>query len=222
MKGTDVTDAQLAHAQDFLRSAAGGKFDPEFMETQKYVTVDKEDIIRLLAWYGSIRAKSGRETPNPLVHRCACANPGVDLMTGICDCVTPAEQSPCLCHFHVRFSSSGQTDSAEQPIRCGTFSETAIPNHSLQYALARVAERRAKQDAKHGGPAHDDTHSRSEWLMFLEDYVRRARYCENGETYEYYLIDVAALAVAAIQSSRRKRRDSERDNPENADPKGCA
>ena len=51
MKGADVTDAQLAHAQDFLRSAAGGKFDPEFMETQKYVTVDKEDIIRLLAWF---------------------------------------------------------------------------------------------------------------------------------------------------------------------------
>ena len=49
MKGTDVTDAQLAHAQEFLRSAAGGKFDPEFMESQKYVTVDKEDIIRLLA-----------------------------------------------------------------------------------------------------------------------------------------------------------------------------
>ena len=69
MKGTDVTDAQLAHAQDFLRSAAGGKFDPEFMETQKYVTVDKEDIIRLLAWYGAIRAKGGRETPAPLVHR---------------------------------------------------------------------------------------------------------------------------------------------------------
>jgi hypothetical protein len=85
-----------------------------------------------------------------------------------------------------------------------------------------VAERRAKQDAKHGGPAHDDTHSRSEWLIFLEDYVRRARYCENGETYEYFLIDVAALAVAAIQSSRRKHRDSERDNPENADPRGCA
>jgi hypothetical protein len=69
MKGTDVTDAQLAHAQEFLRSAAGGKFDPEFMESQKYVTVDKEDIIRLLAWYGAIRAKGGRETPAPLVHR---------------------------------------------------------------------------------------------------------------------------------------------------------
>ena len=69
MKGTDVTDAQLAHAQEFLRSAAGGKSDPEVMESQKYVTVDKEDIIRLLAWYGAIRAKGGRETPAPLVHR---------------------------------------------------------------------------------------------------------------------------------------------------------
>ena len=47
-KGIDVTDAQLAQAQDFLRSAAGGKY-----------------IIRLLAWYGAIRAKSGRETPAP-------------------------------------------------------------------------------------------------------------------------------------------------------------
>ena len=60
MKNTDVTNAQLAHAQAFLRSAMGGKFDPEFLETQKYVTVDKEDLIRLLAWYGAIRAKRPR------------------------------------------------------------------------------------------------------------------------------------------------------------------
>jgi len=64
MKGTDVTDAQLAHAQEFLRSAAGGKFDPEFMESQKYVTVDKEGIFA--CWRGmalSVPKEVGKRPP---------------------------------------------------------------------------------------------------------------------------------------------------------------
>ena len=71
MKGTDVTPEQLVHAEEFLRRIAHGT------ELRKGVTyyntealsLKRQDLIRLLAWYGAIRAKSGRETPAPLVNR---------------------------------------------------------------------------------------------------------------------------------------------------------
>ena len=69
MKGTDVTPEQLAHAEIFLKSANGGRMGPQFMQTQKYLTIDKADIIRLLAWYGAIRAKNGNVNPGRLVTR---------------------------------------------------------------------------------------------------------------------------------------------------------
>ena len=53
MKGTDVTPEQLAHAEAFLRESAvpvpviGAK-----------TMLDVEHLIRLLAWYGAIRAES--------------------------------------------------------------------------------------------------------------------------------------------------------------------
>ena len=71
-----------------------------------------------------------------------------------------------------------------------------------------LLKRREEQDATHGGPAHDDTHTPGEWIQFLEYYVKRA----NGESragqvevYEDKLFDVAALAISAIQSRRRRR-----------------
>jgi len=72
MKGTDVTPEQLAHAELFLQSAEGWKVGVRGEHTEaKHITVTiaKDDLIRLLAWYGAIRAKSGREKPNPLVNR---------------------------------------------------------------------------------------------------------------------------------------------------------
>jgi hypothetical protein len=62
MKGTDCTQEQLDHAEAFLRNAqtpiptAGGR-----------VMIVVADLVRLLAWYGAIRAKSGLETPRSLV-----------------------------------------------------------------------------------------------------------------------------------------------------------
>ena len=68
-----------------------------------------------------------------------------------------------------------------------------------------IEERRNKQDAKHGGPAHDDTHSIGDWLQFVRNYLFRIDpYC-SPEHNEDNWFDVAALAVSAIQSSRRKR-----------------
>ena len=84
--------------------------------------------------------------------------------------------------------------------------------------LQEVSTRCASQDAQWGGPEHDDLHTKSEWLNFINDFLLRARYGnvttrgaftpkepEVSIAFENHLIDVAALAVQAIQSSRRKR-----------------
>lgn len=78
-----------------------------------------------------------------------------------------------------------------------------------------IEARRAQQDAKHGGPAHDDTHTTHDWCRFIHEFTNRAEYGPNHRTndfpvwdaaaFEDCMIDVAALAVAAILSNRRKR-----------------
>ena len=71
MKGIDVTPEQLAHAEDFLLRIAHGselRRGVVYYNTQA-LSLKRQDLIRLLAWYGAIRAKGGRETPAPLVNR---------------------------------------------------------------------------------------------------------------------------------------------------------
>jgi hypothetical protein len=74
--------------------------------------------------------------------------------------------------------------------------------------LAEVAEERARQDSKWGGASHDDQHSTSDFVQFIEDYAGWARTMagmDSPEKAERRLIQVAALALAAVESSRRKR-----------------
>ena len=100
---------------------------------------------------------------------------------------------------------------------------------SLMKVLAEVEVRREEQDDQHGGPAHDDTHTPGEWIGFIRRQTALAlgefiKAVDRGhgtpdrlDFYESKLLDVAALAAGAIQSSRRKHQDSERYNPENGD-----
>ena len=67
-----------------------------------------------------------------------------------------------------------------------------------------ITECRGKQDARHGGPDHDDTHTWGEWTSFIMKYNDRAAISISHAEFESNLIHVAALAIAAIQSSRRK------------------
>jgi len=77
---------------------------------------------------------------------------------------------------------------------------------------------RTAQDAEHGGPTHDDTHTPSEWCAFLKKFVGRAEYQASIagdppwidkrlaiERFEENLIHVAGLVISAVQSNRRKR-----------------
>ena len=75
-----------------------------------------------------------------------------------------------------------------------------------------IAAERERQDKQWGGPAHDDGHDLTDWGRFIKRFVRLAEDAVSssiGERehieYEKRMIQIAALAVAAIQSSRRQR-----------------
>lgn len=80
-----------------------------------------------------------------------------------------------------------------------------IGRDGLGGVLATVRSYRAVQDEEHGGPSHDDTHNADDWKRFIDKFNHRARFAVRAEDRERDLFHVAALAVAAIQSSRRIR-----------------
>lgn len=67
-----------------------------------------------------------------------------------------------------------------------------------------IKAERTKQDAKWGGPEHDDGHSLSEWISYIDRHLERVA---DGPEHEerYQLVRVAALAIAAIESLDRER-----------------
>ena len=90
--------------------------------------------------------------------------------------------------------------------------EYVTASDSLARILGEVEGRRAVQDTKWGGPEHDDRHAPMLWVRLIKKFADRAEQrrrhpCDgfDANQYESNLLDVAALAVAAIQSSRRKR-----------------
>lgn len=73
--------------------------------------------------------------------------------------------------------------------------------------LKEVALERGRQDGKWGGPNHDDQHSTAEFVQFIEDYAGWARQMAGMGSHDKArrrLIQVAALAVAAVESIDRK------------------
>jgi len=67
--------------------------------------------------------------------------------------------------------------------------------------LIEVCIERVRQDAKHGGPAHDDTHSRKDWTGFIEE--RLSGLPDKDPDYRVNMIEIAALAIAAVESRDR-------------------
>ena len=57
MKGTDVTRKQLAHAEEFLSYTVHGTELRKGHITES-LSLKRQDLILLLAWYGAIRAES--------------------------------------------------------------------------------------------------------------------------------------------------------------------
>lgn len=91
---------------------------------------------------------------------------------------------------------------------------TGEPSKEMGMILAQIIEERRSQDRQWGGADHDDGHDRSDWPKFIAEHndraIKMARKIgtthANGAADEYrkQLIEIAALAVAAIESHDRK------------------
>jgi hypothetical protein len=69
--------------------------------------------------------------------------------------------------------------------------------------FAEIMRERIAQDAQWGGPAHDDELVRFQWRDCIQ---KQLNYTRNGaREFEERMVKIAALAVAAIQASRRDR-----------------
>lgn len=68
-----------------------------------------------------------------------------------------------------------------------------------------IKAERARQDAKWGGPEHDDELPPEEWLEFIKSHVDDAEDCigdgedDSDARHRNALVEVAALAVAGIE-----------------------
>lgn len=68
---------------------------------------------------------------------------------------------------------------------------------------AEIAGERAKQDHKWGGPRHDDTHSKADWIIYIMKHLARAGMSDGWPEFRWHMVRVAALAVASIEAGER-------------------
>lgn len=76
--------------------------------------------------------------------------------------------------------------------------------NSTSPVLQDILAERASQDAQWGGPAHDDEHFIEDWLDFIEKQTQTARVVIDYDDRNKRLVKIAALAIAALESRRRK------------------
>lgn len=91
----------------------------------------------------------------------------------------------------------------------------------LATVLTHVANERPRQDRKWGGPAHDDRHTPEQWgdlIVRLLDEAEEAHAADRPSRYRHHLVEVAASAVAAIQSHDRLQAPGESGEVVHAEP----
>jgi hypothetical protein len=69
--------------------------------------------------------------------------------------------------------------------------------------LACVLGERLNQDEQWGGPRHDDEHIYFNWLSFIRKQTMK-KFLFRPSLFEVTMVKIAALAMAAYESSRRK------------------
>ena len=115
-------------------------------------------------------------------------------------------QTNFLKEYWARRTAEGKAVEAEMA-RAARDSVIAELNGIIDRSLGKeISALRVAQDLAYGGPKHDDTHTPVEWRVFIQIYNNLGEeYASEPEIRESKLLAVAGLAVAAIQSSRRKR-----------------
>jgi len=118
--------------------------------------------------------------------------------------VYPVSETECLIAL-----SNHQTPDYWVRVR-GSFDEVvAISDSASAQAsdaiIARIKEERRLQDRKWGGPTYDDKHSLGDWAHFIDQRTETLYRAPERKVAEQELIEVAALAIAALESLRRNR-----------------
>jgi hypothetical protein len=87
---------------------------------------------------------------------------------------------------------------------------------STETVLAEVAEERKRQNEKWGGATNDDRWNALDWHEMMADYnawARRMAAMGSGDKARRRYVQLAALAVAAVEAHDRKiERDRELDS----------
>ena len=89
-------------------------------------------------------------------------------------------------------------------------SEDAVMNMAIDQVFQEVRNERLHQDLEWGGPGHDDAQPMGQFLEYIERKL--CRQAEQDLVEENYpevrrrLIQIAALAVAAVESLDRQTR----------------
>lgn len=73
----------------------------------------------------------------------------------------------------------------------------------LSATLREVARERVRQDLIWGGPEHDDSHSRAQWINLIDERLAFPEKADECAEYRNDLIQIAALSVAAVESFDR-------------------
>ncbi len=102
-------------------------------------------------------------------------------------------------------------------IRAALAAPAAAPEQPASKALQDVAAERQRQDAKWGGPKHDDWHSVSDWRRFIACRLNRiptdaippnalpiGTRPKDRQEERKMLIEIGALAVAAAEGIDRE------------------
>ena len=67
-----------------------------------------------------------------------------------------------------------------------------------------VEAERKRQDQQYGGRSHDIMHTPSDWAVFIAYQASKSAYCRvTLSGFEFQMIKVAALALAAFEAGRQ-------------------
>lgn len=75
--------------------------------------------------------------------------------------------------------------------------------------LAEIQRERERQDAKWGGPDHDDQHTMYEWFDILNE--RMATIYDGRNDQRRALVEMAAISVAVIECIDRREMKAQKD-----------
>lgn len=73
--------------------------------------------------------------------------------------------------------------------------------------IVELLKRRTAQDKRWGGAKHDDTHDELDWQEFVRKQVDDAENADTSEQWRDRMLDIGALALAAIEWADRKDRE---------------